>query len=240
MRALLIVLSVLLTMPLSSSAQDASSGAVMGSVASENHVLLQGAEVMLEGFGSQRSDSQGRFAFTGVPPGNYRLNVSKQGFTSASRAVIVRVGMTAQVDVALSGLAELPMPQNWKVSVPLIRAGNSFLVRAQINGRRDAVFVVDTGASLTTISTSVAQELGMHFGAGAPMITIGTASGTIRAPVGSVESIRIGSAEAQDVRVAVLDLPWGSQITGLLGNSFLSRFHVQLDATQGVLTLSQQ
>jgi predicted aspartyl protease len=71
------------------------------------------------------------------------------------------------------------------------------------------------------------------------MVTFATASGIIRAPVASVESIQVGGAEAREVQVAVLDLPGALQVVGLLGNTFLSRFHVQLDAMQGVLTLSQ-
>jgi len=240
MRALVAALAALLFLPTPARAQaSASVGAVMGSVASQNNVLLEGAEVVLEGVGSVRTDSQGRFTFSRVPPGNYRLNVSKQGFTSSNRAVTVWAGVTAQVDVTLGGFAELPSSQSWRVAVPLIRAGNNFLVRAQVNGRREALFVVDTGASYTTISTGLAQELGISFGAGSPMVTIATVSGIIRAPVASVESIQVGGAEARDVQVAVLDLPGGPQLAGLLGNTFLSRFHVQLDPMQGVLMLSQ-
>jgi clan AA aspartic protease (TIGR02281 family) len=240
MRALLAALSFLLLLPTWSPAQDASSGAVVGNVASQNNILLEGAEVALEGFGSIRSDSQGRFTFTRVPPGNYRLSVSKQGFTPATRAVSVRAGYTAQIDVSLGGFAELPRTQGNRVAVPLIRAGNAFLVRAQVNGRREVLFVLDTGASLTTISTALARDLGLNIGSSAPTVSIVTASNVIQAPIASVASIQVGGLEALDVRVAVFDLPGETQVTGLLGNTFLSRFHVQLDAAQAVLTLIQQ
>ncbi len=240
MRALVAALAALLFLPTPARAQDSASvGVVMGSVVSQNNVLLEGADVALEGVGSVRSDSQGRFTFSRVPPGNYRLNVSKQGFPASSRAVTVWAGVPAQVDVILSGFAELPSAQGWRVAVPLIRAGNAFLVRALVNGRREALFVVDTGAGYTTFSTGLAQELGISFGAGSRMVTIATVSGIIRAPVVSVESIQVGGAEARDVPVAVLDLPGGSQVAGLLGDTFLSRFHVQIDLMQGVLMLGQ-
>ena len=240
MRSLVATLAALLFLPTLVRAQDSASvGAVMGSVVSQNNVLLEGADVILEGVGSVRSDSQGRFTFSRVPPGNYRLNVSKQGFPSSSRAVTVRAGVTAQVDVTLGGFAELPSSPSWRVAVPLLRAGNAFLVRALVNGRREVLFVVDTGAGYTTISTGLAQELGISFGTGSRMVTIATVSGIIRAPVASVESIQVGGAEARNVPVAVLDLPGGSQVAGLLGDTYLSRFHVQLDLMQGVLMLSQ-
>ncbi|HYL79724.1 MAG TPA: carboxypeptidase-like regulatory domain-containing protein, partial [Candidatus Acidoferrum sp.] len=154
MGAFVVALLALLFLPASARAQSSVSvGAVMGSVASQNHVFLEGADVVLEGIGSVRTDSQGKFAFNRVPPGNYRMNVSKPGFTSSSRAMTVWAGGTAQVEVTLGGFAELPNPGGSKVAVPLIRAGNAFLVRAVLNGQREGLFFVDTGAGITTIST---------------------------------------------------------------------------------------
>ena len=217
----------------------ASVGAVTGTVASQNSVLLEGADVVLEGFGSVYTDSQGRFTFSRVPPGNYRLNVQKQGFASHSRAMSVRAGATERVAVTLGGFADPPTATEGRVSVPLIRQGNAFLVRALLNGRRDALFYLDTGASFTTISSGVAQELGIYIGPGAPSVTLLTASGSIQAPMGTVESLQIGSIEARDVQVVVHDLPRGAVGVGLLGLSFLNRFQVRLDPDQGLLMLGQ-
>ncbi|HYL81605.1 MAG TPA: TIGR02281 family clan AA aspartic protease [Candidatus Acidoferrum sp.] len=241
MQAFVAALLAFLFLPASIQAQSSDSvGAVMGSVASQNNILLEGAEVVLEGVGSVRSDSQGKFTFSRVSPGNYRLNVSKPGFTSSSRAMTVRGGGTAHVEVTLGGFAEQPTSQDWKVAVPLIRAGNAFLVRAILNGQREALFFVDTGAGITSISTGLAQALGISVAAGGPTVTITTASGVIRAPLATLESIQVGGAEARDVQGTVFDLPQSGQVAGLLGNTFLSRFHVQLDSAQGVLILSKQ
>ncbi len=233
-------LSLAACLPAPAAAQGtASVGAVIGTVTSQNNVLLEGADVILEGFGSTYTDSQGRFIFSRVPPGNYRLSVHKQGFTGYTRAIGVRAGATERLDMTLAGFADPPALTGGRVSVPLIRQGNVFLVRARLNGRRDVIFYLDTGASLTTISTAVAQELGIFFGPGSPTVTLRTASGTIQVPVATVETIHVGGAEARDVHVAVFDLPPGSQVVGLLGNSFLSHFQVQLDPAQGLLMLSQ-
>ncbi len=240
MRKFIVALAVLLFLPTPVPAQGpASLGAVMGSVVSQNNVLLEGVEVVLEGFGRASTDSQGRFTFSGVPPGNYRLNISKQGFPPYNRAMSVRAGVTERVNVTLAGFADQPSSQGERVAVPLIRAGNAFIVRALMNRRREALFVVDTGASYTSISTGLARELGISVDAGSPTVTVVTASGTIRVPVASVESIHLGNVEARDVQVLVFDLPSGSRVDGLLGNSFLSRFHVQLDPVQGVLVLER-
>jgi clan AA aspartic protease (TIGR02281 family) len=216
-----------------------STGAVTGSVISQNSILMEGVEVVLEGVGRVSTDSQGRFVFSRVSPGNYRLNVTRSGFPSASRAVTVRAGATERLDVMLAGFVEPPTGGGVRVAVPLIRYGNVFLVRAQLNGRREAVFYLDTGASYTTISTAVARELGISFGSGSPTVTVRTASDTIRVPVASLESLQVGGLEARDVQVVILDLPQAGQVVGLLGNTFLSRFQVQLDPAQGVLMLGQ-
>jgi len=238
--ALLVALGVAAPRPAPAPAQGpASVGAVMGSVTSQNNIPLEGADVVLEGFGSAYTDSTGRFIFSRVPPGNYRLNVQKQGFTSYNRAMSVRAGATERLEVALGGFADPPAVTGGRVSVPLLRAGNAFLVRAILNGRREVLFYVDTGASYTTISSSVARDLGVFFGAGSPTVTIVTASDTIRVPVSTVESIQVGGVEARDVQVVVHDLPRLGQVVGLLGNSFLSRFHVQLDPVNNLLVLSQ-
>ena len=217
----------------------ASVGAVMGTVRSQNNVALEGADVVLEGFGSAYSDSQGRFVFSRVPPGNYRLSVSKQGFTQYHRAMSVRAGFTERLDVVMGGFADPPTYSGGRVSVPLIRAGSSFLVRALLNGRRDVLFYVDTGASFTTISNQIARDIGIDVGPGSPTVTLITASGTIQAPVAVVESLQIGGVEARDVQVVVHDLPRGAAGVGLLGLSFLSRFSVRLDPDQGLLMLGQ-
>ncbi|HTU01243.1 MAG TPA: carboxypeptidase regulatory-like domain-containing protein, partial [Candidatus Sulfotelmatobacter sp.] len=166
MRATMVVLAVLLCLPSSSWAQ--APGAVTGSVASTNRVLLPDADVALEGVGSTYTDSQGQFTFSNVSPGNYRLTVSKSGFPPFTRALSVRAGMTERVEVILAGFAEARTSQGESVAVPLMRSGNSFFVQAVLNGRRQALFVLDTGASITTISRGVAQELGISFGPGSP------------------------------------------------------------------------
>ena len=239
-RAVLVVAGAMAALaPALTAAQGtASLGAVMGGVISQNGVALEGADVILEGFGSAFTDSQGRFLFSSVSPGNYRLVVQKQGFPPYTRAISVRAGFTERVDVALRGVADPPAAAGGRVSVPLVRSGNTFQVRALLNGRREVLLVVDTGASFVTIPSAVARELGVHIGPGSPTVTIVTASDTMQVPIGIVESIQIAGLEARDVQVAVIDLPRGGAAVGLLGNSFLSRFQVQLDPAQGLLMLS--
>ena len=114
----------------------ASTGAVFGIVTSENGIPLDGADVILEGSGSAYTDTHGQFFFRSVPPGTYRLTVQKQGFTSGPiRAITVRAGVTEQVKVALGGFADRRSYVD-RISVPLIRDGNSLLVRTDRKSTR--------------------------------------------------------------------------------------------------------
>ena len=170
----------------------ASSGEILGAVLSQDNVLLEGVEVVLEGVGYSSTDCQGHFTFTGVAPGDYRLTASKPGFPATTRAMSVRAGVTERVELTLADFAEPPRAQGQRVAVPLLRAGNAFLVRARVNWRRETLFYADTGATITTVSRGLAQELGLAVGPGAPTMTLLTASGRVEVPVGSVDATRGG------------------------------------------------
>jgi predicted aspartyl protease len=56
----------------------------------------------------------------------------------------------------------------------------------------------------------------------------------VRAPVVNIETMRVGSAEIDNVAAVVLSL---GDVDGLLGNTFLSRFQVGVDTARGILLL---
>ncbi len=234
---LIFALSVFVA-PLPAAAQaTASTGVVFVLISSENWVPLEGAEVALESFGTGVTDKRGRFAFRDVPPGNYRLSAHKQGFEGRTRLAWVRAGAVEKVEMNLGGFAD-PDAYRTRIHVPLIRQGNALLVRALLNGRREMLFILDTGATLTMIPPAVAEELGVSTGAGSSMWIFATSTGTFRAPVVALASIQLGEVEARDVAVAVYDQPLGGQQVGILGLSFLSRFRLLIDPPQGFMMLS--
>jgi hypothetical protein len=51
----------------------------------------------------------------------------------------------------------------------------------------------------------------------------------------SISLLRLGSVEAKDVPAVVHDIPGG--LDGILGNTFLGRYSVTLNARQGLLTV---
>jgi len=163
------------------------------------------------------------------------------GDNSAAIPIYRHIAQTAQepsfAAAARQVLESLGEPEVLVSSIPFQRRGSSVLIPGRINGESVGSFILDTGATFTSISTSVAQQLGIR-PQGAGMVRLVTASGTVQAPVVILDQVEIGGAVARLVPAVVLDLPGMSQSTiGLLGMSFLERFKVNLDLSSGLLLL---
>lgn len=110
-------------------------------------------------------------------------------------------------------------------------AQGHFVTEASVNGR-PVRFVVDTGATLTTLSRVEAKRLGLDYRSGTPQ-QIMTANGIASGWRVALESVTLGGATARNVDAIVLDsdaLP-----IGLLGMSFLGRFDMQRNGSTLVL-----
>ncbi len=97
-----------------------------------------------------------------------------------------------------------------------------FRVEGAIDGRR-LDFVVDTGASLVTLTESDAARLGFHPAQRDYTAQLRTANGTIRGAPLRLGRIEIGGLTLRDVAAVVL--PDEALSENLLGLSFLSRLH---------------
>ncbi|WP_341631787.1 retropepsin-like aspartic protease family protein [Sphingomonas agri] len=94
-----------------------------------------------------------------------------------------------------------------------------FWVTASINGvpRR---MLVDSGATLTALAPSTAQEAGIQTGTGLVPVVLQTANGTARAKTGKIDELKVGNIVARNLRVV------SSQGLGrldVLGMNFLSK-----------------
>ena len=106
-----------------------------------------------------------------------------------------------------------------------------FFTSGAINGR-SVQFIVDTGATLTTLSRCDAQRLGVDYRRGMVAKTV-TANGVVNGWRVSLTSVRVGDATVRDVDAIVVDndlLP-----IALLGMSFLGRFDMQRQGATLVL-----
>jgi aspartyl protease family protein len=105
-----------------------------------------------------------------------------------------------------------------------------FYTTGKINGQ-EAKFMVDTGASLVSISDSFAQKAMIR--GGAPT-TFHTANGDRAGRVVEGVSVSIGPVSVTNVKVGV-GLSMGDENDALLGQSFLSKFDIAMSQTQMVL-----
>ncbi len=93
--------------------------------------------------------------------------------------------------------------------------------------------MLDTGATLVSIPTSIARDLGYDIDQPTATLPIITASGAVHAPVIMLNSVEVLGAVATDVRAACMDMPVGIGFDGLLGLSFLRNFDVDLHFRSG-------
>jgi len=106
-----------------------------------------------------------------------------------------------------------------------------FATRAFINGRA-APCLIDTGATLTTLSSSSADRLGLDYAHGVPTRSM-TVNGVVDGWRVSLDSVRVGDVAVRDVDAVVVDndaLP-----IVLLGQNFLRRFDIQQQGPKLVL-----
>ena len=112
-------------------------------------------------------------------------------------------------------------------------ASGHFQTPGQINGR-SVSFLVDTGATLVSISQVDADRLGLAWRDG-PRVGLRTANGTAVGHRISLATVRVGDVDVYNVAAVVQPEPMPFV---LLGNSFLNRF--QLRRENDTLTLERR
>jgi clan AA aspartic protease (TIGR02281 family) len=127
---------------------------------------------------------------------------------------------------------------NGDITVPLTKIAGSLVVHVMLNQERSAQLIVDTGASMTVLSTKAAIDLGILGTTDNELLTVNTAGGSVQVNMNYLSSLTVGTAQATNVAVAIHDLPdIPEHIEGLLGMSFLKHFLVTLDAEHARLIL---
>jgi len=114
--------------------------------------------------------------------------------------------------------------------------GKAIMVDAKINGTTNAKLLLDTGADGTMINPRVLVAAGASLSrpAGTSRVTGVAGSDTVTVVV--IDSLEIGEARVGRMSVASYDVAGAGD--GLLGRDFLDRFTINIDSTNGVVTLS--
>ncbi|MBN1443069.1 MAG: aspartyl protease family protein [Planctomycetes bacterium] len=142
-----------------------------------------------------------------------------------------------QVEVYLDRIDDI-LKRRDAVIVPI--AAGSSLIRAQVvvDGRWEHQFVIDTGATHTTVPYRTAVAMGYVPEEGRP-VRIDTAGMSTTGHKIQVHSVSLGGYAVRNLEVIVL--PESSPIqTGLLGQNFLRFFRYSVDTARGEFRLERQ
>jgi len=144
--------------------------------------------------------------------------------------------LQSQVGSLQSQIAELKGLEG-KIIIRFVPGARQIPVTASLNQEKSQDFIVDTGASMVTIPYSTAADLGIIITVRNPRRTVYTAGGVISAPEVVLDSISLEGLETYNVKALVLDIP-NQPDMGLLGLNYLSRFKMDLNTDEGVLSLT--
>jgi aspartyl protease family protein len=142
--------------------------------------------------------------------------------TSQTRAMISSYMAKGKCPIATAGREDV---------FPVARKGEVVTLRAAVNGVQGN-FILDTGATFVSLKKSFADKANVTVDHES-RIRLHTANGVSEGKRGRATSIQLRTLAANDVPVVVQaddKGTYGSGIEGLLGMSFLSRFHVTIDA----------
>jgi clan AA aspartic protease (TIGR02281 family) len=124
-----------------------------------------------------------------------------------------------------------------RVKLTPTKPGGTVVVDVLLNRRLTVPMLLDTGADFTVLTRQMARDLRLASLDHLPTQEFKTAGGSVRLPIATVQSLRVGTAEAYDVEVAI-DID-GHMPIGLLGMTFLHHFKVTVDHRQGQVTFER-
>jgi len=155
--------------------------------------------------------------------------VSTQGDTAVLEIAGQRHTLRVGDAPASVGATSVGAAQGSKV-VLTAGSGGHFVTQGQINGH-SVPLVVDTGASLVSLSVAEAERVGLNYKTGQP-VQMSTANGVIPGWRLQLASVKVGDVVVYGVDAIVSS---GSMPYVLLGNSFLTRFQMTRTNDQMVL-----
>lgn len=122
-------------------------------------------------------------------------------------------------------------------AIPLTRRGDHFLVSTLIGGANRVVLMIDTGASVTTLSRRSFNQINRSdFGyVGSRLFS--TPNGTAQGDVYQATSIELGNTRLGASEVAVLDFESAEGVDGLLGMNVLRHYRFEIDQDKNILYL---
>lgn len=109
----------------------------------------------------------------------------------------------------------VPVAEGEEIRIPMAIDGH-FWVEGFVNGKK-VKFLVDSGATMTTIGRETAADVGMEVSPNRNQV-VRTGNGFIRVATGRADSLEIGGIERRDLLVHIAD----DEDLNVLGMNFLS------------------
>ncbi len=137
----------------------------------------------------------------------YAGGMMRVGSTFSLAAILVLVVLqVAHFDPRFEmAIPELGLPEQTvaggETRIPLAPDGH-FWVRAEVNGV-PAAFLVDTGATITTLNTDTAAAAGLEPRRGGMPIVMQTANGPVQAQVATIDDLQLGNISASGLDAAI-------------------------------------
>ena len=127
-------------------------------------------------------------------------------------------------------------PQVCKVDkladLPLLAGRRIPAVEARLDGRK-VVLLIDTGAALSIITKSAADQFGLLGGAGGGSVMVRGIGGTVFAQMATIHRLGLGRGIAREITLPVAGELGGAiegmPVLGLFGADFLSNYDVDID-----------
>lgn len=125
-----------------------------------------------------------------------------------------------------------PVALDRSIKIPFNEQGTAIMLGVELegpDGARRADYLFDTGASYTTLTSSLAAELGIEVPDDAPTLEFNTASGLRESRMVYLPKLRLEDVEIDGLLVSVCDSCANERTQGLLGLNVMREFFVQMD-----------
>jgi hypothetical protein len=133
-------------------------------------------------------------------------------------------------------MATVPMPAgvalDRAIEIPFDAHGTAIMLDIELTGPKGRVtadYLFDTGASYTTITGAIAEQLGVEVPDDAPTLKFNTASGPRESRMVYLPKLRLGDVEIDGLLVSVCNPCSNERTKGLLGLNVMREFFVQMD-----------
>ena len=164
-----------------------------------------------------------------------------EGARQSLSLVVYDPMVSVQARRLLNALHEGASPGNEPTTtIPLTRAGDHFLVDAQLNGVTNIRLLIDTGASLTIVDPSALDKAGINYFNTGRLEWFSTANGRVQAPILILDTLSLGDQTVHALEIGGMEIAPTHGIDGLLGMNYLKHFRFFIDQSESVLRLSPQ